>query len=94
MKKPAAAARDPELPFPSRKPPTRVTPQDRFSPETIARNAIARRPTTPAGNVKYAVTLFLRRELAEALTVRALREGKNTPVLIAELLDVAMRRAG
>src|SRR5262247_303231 len=37
MKKPTAAARDPELPFPSRKPPTRVTPQGRFSPETIAR---------------------------------------------------------
>jgi len=44
--------------------------------------------------VKYAVTLFLRRELAEALTARALREGKNTPLLIAELLDAAMRRAG
>jgi len=92
MKKPMAAAHDPELPFPSRKPPTRVDSQNRFSPEVVARNAIARRPTTPSGNVKYAVTLFLRRELAEALTARALREGKNTPLHIAELLEAALRQ--
>ena len=57
MKKPATAARDPELPFPSRKPPTRVDSQNRFSPEVVARNAIARRPT-PSENVKYSVTPF------------------------------------
>src|SRR5262245_34231792 len=39
MKKPTAAPNDAELPFP-RKAPTGVSPQDRFSPETIAPNAI------------------------------------------------------
>ena len=58
MKKPAAAAYDSELPLP-RKPPSRVSPQGRFSPETIARNAIARRPTTRSGRIKYNVTLLL-----------------------------------
>src|SRR5262245_21606540 len=84
---PAAPA--PELPFPPRKPP------HRFSPEEMARSAIARRPTTPSGHrVKYTVTMFLRRETAEALTARAIREGKNVPGLMAELIEAECARQG
>jgi hypothetical protein len=36
--------------------------------------------------VKIAVTLYLPRELAEWLSARAIREGRNTPSLIAEIL--------
>src|SRR5262245_57994387 len=49
MKKPAAArVHEPELPFPSRKPPRR------FSPEEVIQGAIARRPPTPSASTTYA----------------------------------------
>ena len=62
------------------------------APRVVARNAIARRPTTPSGQIKYTVTLYLTRETAEALTARALREGKNSAFLIGEVLGAEMRR--
>jgi hypothetical protein len=51
---------EPELPFP---------PPRRFIPEILAKAAVARKPTTPSGHrVKFTLTLFLRRETAEALS--------------------------
>jgi hypothetical protein len=74
---PAVAARPEENAAPSR-----------FSPEVIARRAVALRPTTPSGHrVKVAVTLFLTREVAECLTARAIREGKNIAALVGELVS-------
>jgi len=70
------------------------TGSPRRGTEAIAKLAVARKRTTPSGAIKSTMTIFLRRELAEALTARTLREGKNTPLLIAELLDTAMRRPG
>jgi len=83
MKKPAAAE---QLSLPETKP-------RRFSPEALAQMAVARKPTTPSGSrVKVALTLFLRGELAEALTARAIREGTNVAALVAQILDAELRR--
>src|SRR5262249_36085367 len=83
MKKPAAAE---QLSLTEAKP-------HRFSPEELAKRAAARKPTTPSGSrVKVALTLFLRRELAEALTARAIREGTNVAALVAQILEAELRR--
>ena len=48
---------------------------------------MARKPTTPSGHrVKLALTLFLPRDVAEYVTTRATREGKNVAGLVAEIL--------
>jgi hypothetical protein len=69
----------PELTFPAKK--------ASRSPEEVARAAVAKRPTTPAGRVSYTLTLAFPRKVAEALTARAIREGKRLDALIAEILE-------
>jgi hypothetical protein len=50
-------------------------------------------PTTVSGHrVKLAVTLFLTREVAEYVVARSIREGKNTPGVIAGILTAESRR--
>ena len=73
---------DPDPTAPARRP---LTPApSRFSPEEVARRAVALKPTTPAGHkVKVAVTLFLDREVAEYITARAIREGRTVAALRA-----------
>jgi hypothetical protein len=71
-----AKTHDPELPFPPRPGPRR------FTPETIAKAAVARRPLAPSGRVIVALKLFLPREIAEAIQEQALRENKNLAVLV------------
>ena len=91
-----APERKPPASAPARKPPTPSSEApDRFAPAEVARRAVAMRPTTPTGRIKYAVTLVLPREVAEYLTERALREGSSVPWLISELLirEAAARRA-
>jgi len=66
--------------------------RQRFSPDAVAKAAIARRPTTPSGAIKYMLTVFLRRDLAEAVTARALRDDKNVPLLVAEILEAELRQ--
>jgi hypothetical protein len=66
-----------------------------YSPENMAKLAVARRPTTPTGRrVKFAVTLYLPPDLAEYLVARAIREGKNTAGLIGEILAAERGRHG
>jgi hypothetical protein len=63
------------------------------SPEEIARAAVARMPTTVSGHrVIMKPTLFLTREVAEYIVARAIREGKNTLGVIAEILTAESRR--
>ena len=63
------------------------------SPEEIARVAASRPPTTASGHrVKLAVTLLLSREVAEYIAARPIREGKNTPGIIGEILTAESRR--
>jgi hypothetical protein len=47
-------------------------------PEAMAKRAVARKLTTPQGHrVKLVLTLFLPHDVAEYITARAIREGKN-----------------
>lgn len=63
------------------------------SPEEAARLAVARMPTTISGHrVKVTPTLFLTREVAEYVVARAIREGKNTAGVVAEILGAESRR--
>jgi hypothetical protein len=81
---PSRASDQPELPLPTKKP--------SWSPEEIARKAVARRTTTPSGSVNYTLTLALPRNVAERLTARAIREGRNIEGVVREILEAEMRR--
>lgn len=77
---------------PARKPDP-VAPDRQFSPEAMAKRAVSRKPTTPSGHrVKLVLTLVLSQDLAEYLTARALREGKNVAGLVGEILAAERRR--
>jgi hypothetical protein len=47
---------------------------------------MAKRPKSPTGNVLFTITLALPQDLAERLTARAIREGKNIETLVTEIL--------
>ena len=84
MKKAKKAAGQTVLEFPSGRAGT---------PEATAKRAVDRMETTISGHrVKMPLTLFLAREVAEYLVARAVREGKNTPGVIAEILAAASQR--
>jgi hypothetical protein len=86
MAKRQPASDQPELPLPTKK--------SARSPEETTRAAVARRPTTPSGRVSYTLTLALPRDLAERLTARAIREGKNIEAIVTEILELdEVRRA-
>jgi hypothetical protein len=64
-----------------------------LTPEVLAKRAVSRKPTTPSGHrVKLTLTLFLPHDLAEHITARAIREGKNVAALMAEILREERRR--
>lgn len=72
------------LPFPSER---------RNTPEALAKRRVALAPTTPSGHrVKMTVTLYLPRELAEYLSARAIREGRNTAAVLADILAAESQR--
>jgi hypothetical protein len=48
--------------------------------------------TVSGHRVKVALTLFLLHEVAEYVVARAIREGKNTPGVIADILGAESRR--
>jgi hypothetical protein len=81
-RQPAHASDQPELPLQTKK--------AGGSPEETARKAVAKRPTTPSGRVSY--TLTLRRDVAERLTARAIREGRNIEAIVTEILEAEARR--
>jgi predicted HicB family RNase H-like nuclease len=53
---------------------------------------VAKRPTTPSGKVEFTLRIALPRDLAERLTAKALRAGKNVPALVTEILEAEVRR--
>ena len=57
-------------------------------PELAARVYIARRskPSVVPGHLKLTMTLDMRRELAERLSARAIRDGVNLEAVVIELL--------
>ena len=85
----ARALDQPELPL--------AAPKRRAAfvePEQAAKAAIARRakPGAPAGYVRLVLSLELRRALAEQLSARAIREGKNLEGVVIDLLEAGSRR--
>jgi hypothetical protein len=61
--------------------------------EAVARRAVACMPTTVSGHrVTLTLTLFLPKDVAEYVAARAIREGKNTPGVIADILGAESRR--
>lgn len=63
-------------------------------PEQAAKVAIARRakPGAPPGCVRLFLSLELRQALAEQLSARAIREGKNLEGVVIDLLAAGSRR--
>lgn len=63
------------------------------TPEATAKRAVVRMPTTITGHrVKMTPTLFLPHDVAEYIVARAIREGKNTAGVVAEILSAEARR--
>ena len=65
----------------------------RIEPEQAAKVAIARRakPATRPGDVKLVLTLEVRRQLAERLSARAIREGKNLEGIVVDILEAGAK---
>ena len=79
----------PELPL---APPKRRAAS--VEPEQAAKIAIARRakPGAPPVYVRLVLSLELRRALAEHLSARAIREGKNLEGVMIDLLEANSKR--
>src|SRR5262249_14852662 len=65
-----------------------------LEPAAAAKLAVARRakPSAVPGHVRLVLTLELRRELAEKLSERAIREERNIEAIIIALLEAAAKR--
>jgi len=76
--------------------PLTAWPKQRGSldPEQAAKVAVARRakPGAPPGHVGLALTLELRQALAEQISARATREGKNLEAVVIDLLKRGSKR--
>ena len=68
-------------------PPKRLAPD--ASPEVRARAAIAKEEALPGEKVRLTFRIVLGRRAAEALSARAIREEKNLPALVEEILQTA-----
>jgi hypothetical protein len=79
---------------PPKKAPPKKAPRDASLPEARAREAIAREEAVPgAGDrVRLTLRLVLSRQDAEALAARAIREEKNLPALVEEILEAEAAR--
>jgi len=66
----------------------KVRPRN-VDPEAVAKIAIECRakPSAVPGSVKLMLVLELRRALAERLSARGIREGKNLEAIIIEILE-------
>src|SRR5215468_8333350 len=88
--RPVLSNAQPELPLP-------VAPKRRLSgslaPEVAARVAIARRAKSSAipGYVRLLLTLDVRRDLAEKLSLRAIQEGRNIEAILVALLEATAK---
>jgi hypothetical protein len=60
-------------------------------PEERAREAIAREESVPGDKVRVTFRVVLARQDAEALVTRAIREERNLPALVEEILEAAAR---
>jgi hypothetical protein len=74
-------------------PPNPTTPRTNAGAEALARDAIAHEESVPGDKVRMTFRLLLRRQQAEALAARAIREQKNLMTLVEEILDAAATQA-
>jgi hypothetical protein len=80
---------EPPLAVPPKPPSRRI-----LEPNEAAKIAIARRakPGAPPDHVRLVLTLELRRALAEQLSARAIRSGKNLEATVIEMLEAGAKR--
>jgi hypothetical protein len=86
-----SGSQQPELPLAAApKPPSRSI----LEPNEAAKIAIARRakPGAPPDHVRLVLTLELRQALAEQLSARAIRSGKNLEAIVIEMLEAGAKR--
>jgi len=77
--------------------PLAATPKRRptvLAPEIAARVAVCRRakPSSLPGYVRLLLTLELRRELAEKLSLKAIKSERNIEAIVIALIEVAARK--
>ena len=79
----------PEVPLAAPKQRPRV-----LEPEVAARVAISRRakPSAIPGHVKLLLTLELRRDLAEKLSLKAIKSERNIEAIVIALIEAAVKR--
>jgi len=79
----------PELPLAAPKQRPRL-----LEPEVAARIAVSRRakPSAIPGYVKLLLTLEFRRELAEKLSLRAIKSKRNIEAIILALIEAAAKK--
>ena len=65
-----------------------------LAPEIAARVAVSRRakPSAVPGYVRLLITLELRRELAEKLSLRAIKSERNIEAIIISVIEAAAKR--
>ena len=68
-------------------------PRAALEPERAAKLAVARRakPSSRPGHVRLILTLDLPRALAERLSAKAIRDGKNLEAIVSEMLEDASK---
>jgi hypothetical protein len=74
--------------MPRKPPPPKRGPRKPL-PEELARDAIAHEEEAPGGKVRMTFRVVLPRAVAEALAARSIREEKNLPLLVTEILESA-----
>jgi len=84
-----SSTEQPELPLASPKHRPRSV-----APETAARVAVSRRakPSSIPGYVRLVLTLELRRELAEKLSLKAIKSERNIEAIIIGLIEAAAKQ--
>ena len=84
-------ARQPELPLAA---PPKSRSGRVLEPEQAAKLAIARRakPGAPPGHVRLVLSLELRTALAERLSEKAIRSGKNLEAVMIDMLEAGAKR--
>lgn len=61
-------------------------------PENLARDAVAHEEEAPGGKVRMTFRVVIPRSVAEALAARSIREEKNLPMLVSEILEAAAKK--
>jgi hypothetical protein len=74
-----------------RKPPPPKRGPRKALPEELARDAIVHEEEAPGGKVRMTFRVVLPRSVAEALAARSIREEKNLPMLVTEILEAVAK---